>query len=54
LIFIGIIAVSFALLHGIRKFAETEFVENLSMHEESKILRFIGSIIKKFSRDKDN
>jgi len=53
LIFAGIIIVSFILIFWIRKFAETEFVKELSVHEESKILRWIGSAIKKLARSKD-
>jgi len=52
LIFVGIIAISFLTVFWIRKFAETEFVENLSTHEESRILRFIGLTIKKIVKNK--
>jgi len=53
-IFVIIILLSFGIVIWFRKFAGTKFIEKLSQHNGSPIIRWAASIIKKLAKNKNN
>jgi membrane protein DedA with SNARE-associated domain len=49
-IFVAIILFSFLLVHWIRKFAETKFIQKVSEHHESSFLRWLATMIRKLAK----
>ena len=49
-----LVIISIGIVVWARTFARTEFIERLSVHKNSQILRWLGMAIKKFAKTKDN
>jgi len=48
-----LVVISIIIVVWVRKFARTEFIQRLSNHKDSQILRWLGSAIKKLARKKE-